>query len=46
VDRQIRNLWARLQDDWREPRFIATVSDRGYRFVPAFSEIEVVGETS
>ena len=25
VDRQIRNLRARLQDDWREPRFIATV---------------------
>jgi DNA-binding response OmpR family regulator len=46
VDRLIRNLRARLQDDWREPRFIATVPGRGYRFVPAFSEIEVVGETS
>ena len=46
VDRQIRNLRARLQDDWRQPRFIATVPGRGYRFVPAFSEIEAAGETS
>jgi DNA-binding winged helix-turn-helix (wHTH) protein len=34
VDRQIRNLRARLQDDWRQPRFIATVPGRGYRFLP------------
>jgi two-component system alkaline phosphatase synthesis response regulator PhoP len=33
VDRQIRNLRARLQDDWRQPRFIATVPGRGYRFL-------------
>jgi two-component system KDP operon response regulator KdpE len=33
VDRQIRNLRARLQDNWREPRFIATVPGRGYRFL-------------
>jgi DNA-binding response OmpR family regulator len=33
VDRQIRNLRARLADDWREPRFIATVPGRGYRFL-------------
>jgi DNA-binding response OmpR family regulator len=33
VDRQVRNLRARLQDDWRKPRFIATVPGRGYRFV-------------
>src|SRR5207244_10253333 len=33
VDRQVRNLRARLQDDWRRPRFIATVPGRGYRFV-------------
>ena len=46
VDRQIRNLRARLQDDWREPRFIATVPGRGYRFLPTFSEIEAEGETS
>jgi DNA-binding response OmpR family regulator len=46
VDRQIRNLRARLQDDWREPRFIATVPGRGYRFLPTFSEIETEGERS
>jgi DNA-binding response OmpR family regulator len=34
VDRQIRNLRARLQNDWRRPRFIATVPGRGYRFIP------------
>jgi DNA-binding response OmpR family regulator len=34
VDRQIRNLRARLEDDWRQPRFIATVPGRGYRFLP------------
>jgi DNA-binding response OmpR family regulator len=34
VDRQIRNLRARLQNDWRQPRFIATVPGRGYRFLP------------
>jgi DNA-binding response OmpR family regulator len=33
VDRHIRNLRARLQDDWRQPRFIATVPGRGYRFL-------------
>jgi two-component system KDP operon response regulator KdpE len=33
VDRQIRNLRTRLHDDWREPRFIATVPGRGYRFL-------------
>jgi DNA-binding response OmpR family regulator len=38
VDRQIRNLRARLQNDWREPRFIATVPGRGYRFLPTLSD--------
>jgi DNA-binding response OmpR family regulator len=37
VDRQIRNLRTRLQDDWREPRFIATVPRRGYRFLLTFT---------
>jgi DNA-binding response OmpR family regulator len=37
VDRQIRNLRARLQDDWRAPRFIVTVPGRGYRFLPTVS---------
>jgi two-component system KDP operon response regulator KdpE len=35
VDRQVRNLRARLKDDWRRPRYIATVAGRGYRFLPA-----------
>jgi DNA-binding response OmpR family regulator len=34
VDRHIRNLRAKLQNDWRRPRYIATVPGRGYRFVP------------
>jgi DNA-binding response OmpR family regulator len=34
VDRHIRNLRAKLQDDWRRPRYIATIPNRGYRFVP------------
>jgi len=33
IDRQIRNLRARLRDDWHAPRFIATVPGRGYRFL-------------
>jgi DNA-binding response OmpR family regulator len=38
VDRQVRNLRVRLQNDWRKPRFIATVPGQGYRFIPTFSE--------
>jgi DNA-binding response OmpR family regulator len=34
IDRHVRNLRKKLQDDWRRPRFIATVPGRGYRFVP------------
>jgi DNA-binding response OmpR family regulator len=37
VDRHIRALRAKLQNDWRQPRFIATVPGRGYRFIPQFS---------
>jgi two-component system, OmpR family, KDP operon response regulator KdpE len=33
VDRQVRKLRAKLQDDWRRPRYIATVPGKGYRFV-------------
>ena len=33
VDRHIRNLRIKLHDDWRQPRYIATVPGRGYRFV-------------
>ena len=34
VDRHIRNLRVKLQNGWKEPRFIATVPGKGYRFVP------------
>jgi two-component system, OmpR family, KDP operon response regulator KdpE len=34
VDRHIRNLRAKLHDQSRRPRYIATVPGRGYRFVP------------
>jgi DNA-binding response OmpR family regulator len=38
VDRQIRNLRSRLEDDWRKPRFIATVPGRGYLFQPTVTD--------
>lgn len=34
VDRHVRNLRAKLQNDWRRPRYIKTVPGRGYQFVP------------
>ena len=37
VDRHVRNLRAKLQNDWRKPRFIETVPGKGYRFIPTFS---------
>lgn len=37
VDRHIRSLRVKLQNDYRHPRFIATVAGRGYRFIPTFS---------
>jgi len=37
VDRHIRSLRIKLQNDYRHPRFIATVAGAGYRFVPTFS---------
>lgn len=37
VDRHIRSLRVKLQNDYRHPRFIATVPGRGYRFIPVFS---------
>ena len=36
VDRHIRSLRSKLQNDYRKPRFIATVPGEGYRFVPTF----------
>jgi DNA-binding response OmpR family regulator len=38
VDRHIRSLRVKLQNDWRRPRFIATVPGKGYRFLPVFNE--------
>jgi DNA-binding response OmpR family regulator len=39
VDRHIRSLRIKLQNDYRHPRFIATVPGKGYRFVPKFSNL-------
>src|SRR5829696_3608020 len=33
VYHHIRTLRAKIQDDWRRPRYIATVPGKGYRFV-------------
>jgi DNA-binding winged helix-turn-helix (wHTH) protein len=46
VDRQIGNLRTRLQDDWRQPRFIATVPGRGYRFLLPSTDIAAVAVCS
>jgi two-component system, OmpR family, alkaline phosphatase synthesis response regulator PhoP len=37
VDRHIRTLRIKLQNDYRHPRFIATVPGKGYRFIPTYS---------
>ena len=37
VDRHIRSLRIKLQDDYRHPRFIATVPGEGYQFIPTVS---------
>jgi DNA-binding response OmpR family regulator len=37
VDRHIRSLRIKLQNDYRRPRFIATVPGFGYRFIPTFT---------
>ncbi len=37
VDRHVRSLRVKLQNDYKQPRFIATVPGRGYRFIPTFS---------
>jgi two-component system, OmpR family, alkaline phosphatase synthesis response regulator PhoP len=37
VDRHIRALRVKLQNDYRHPRFIATVPGKGYRFIPTFT---------
>jgi DNA-binding response OmpR family regulator len=38
VDRQVRHLRSELGDDWRKPRFIASVPGQGYRFIPTLPE--------
>jgi len=38
VDRHVRHLRAKLGDDWRKPRFIATIPGEGYRFIPTLPE--------
>lgn len=38
VDRHIHGLRVKLQNGWRDPRFIATVPGQGYRFLPVSSE--------
>ncbi len=35
VDRHVRALRAKLQDDWHKPRYIETVPGAGYRFLTA-----------
>jgi two-component system KDP operon response regulator KdpE len=37
VDRHVRSLRIKLQNDYRHPRFIATVPGKGYRFIPTFT---------
>jgi len=37
VDRHIRSLRVKLQNDYRHPRFIATIPGQGYQFIPTFS---------
>ena len=39
VDRHVRSLRIKLQNDYRHPRFIATVPGLGYRFIPMFSNL-------
>lgn len=43
VDRHIRTLRIKLQNDYRHPRFIATVPGAGYRFIPTFSNVGWTG---
>lgn len=40
IDRHIRNLRAKLRDDWRKPLFIKTEAGRGYRFIATFAEAD------
>lgn len=44
VDRHIRSLRVKLQNDYRHPRFIATVPGQGYQFIPTFTNQGWSGE--
>ena len=46
VDRHIRSLRIKLQNDYRHPRFIATVPGQGYRFIPTFTNAGWVGQAA
>ncbi len=39
VDRHVRNLRLKLQNDYRQPRFIATVPGGGHRFIPTLANV-------
>ena len=45
VDRHIRSLRAKLQNDWRRPRYIETVPGRGYRFIATPQATTTIGRT-
>jgi DNA-binding response OmpR family regulator len=38
VDRHIRSLRAKLQNDWHAPRYVETVPGQGYRFIPTSAD--------
>jgi len=44
VDRHVRNLRAKLADDWQRPRYIATVPGQGYRFLPTAADASSPGD--
>jgi DNA-binding response OmpR family regulator len=44
VDRHIRSLRVKLQNDYRRPRFIGTVPGKGYQFIPTFTNQGWSGE--
>jgi DNA-binding response OmpR family regulator len=46
VDRHIRNLRIKLGDDWRHPRYVATISGRGYRFLQGAVDDEALDPPS
>lgn len=46
VDRHVRSLRIKLQNDYRHPRFIATVPGESYRFIPTFSNQGRVGDAT